>query len=262
MTWNAAAARRKTIQRLWASEMEPEDFWQEAETLGRALAATLAYYQVLGVEGLSISSPSAPPDESEPAARPDLWAPAARDLDHLAWLTAGCRACPRARAREGEPAFGRGAPRPRLVLVGLDPGLFDGPEAALLATILEKGLKLAPDQFYLTSILKCPAGPEEDPAELAEALSACLAVTLRELALLRPQVILALGETPGRALTGQEGIPLGLLRDRTFRLDDEAWLRVTFSLEQLLASPDLKLEAWKTDFLKIKKVLDKTICGS
>jgi len=253
--------------------MELEDFWQEAETLGRALAATLAYYQVLGVEGLSMPLPSAPPDKSEPAPplsgespatlSPALWVPAARDLDHLAELTADCRACPRGQARKGEPAFGRGAARPRLVLVGLDPALYDdGPEAALLATILEKGLKLTPDQFYLTSILKCPSGPEEEPAELAEALSACLAVTLRELSLLKPQVVLALGETPGRALTGQQSIPLGLLRDRTFRLDDEAWLRVTFSLEQLSASTDLKLEAWKTDFLKIKKVLDKMICGS
>jgi uracil-DNA glycosylase family 4 len=148
-----------------------------------------------------------------------------------------------------------------LALVGLDPGMYEGPEAALLAAILGKGLKL--DRFYLTSILKCPAGPEESPAELAEALSACLPVTLRELALLAPQVVLALGEAPGRSLTGQPEAPLGLLRNRAFRLEDPpgAWLRVTFSLEQMLALPDLKLEAWKADFLKIKRVLDKPICA-
>jgi uracil-DNA glycosylase family 4 len=145
--------------------------------------------------------------------------------------------------------------------VGLDPGLFEGPEGDLLAAILEKGLKLA--RFYVTPVLKCPPGPEESPAELAQALSACLPVTLRELALLTPQVVLALGETPGRLLTGQAEAPLGLLRNRAFRLEDPpgAWLRVTFSLEQMLALPDLKREAWKSDFLKIKKVLDKLVCA-
>jgi DNA polymerase len=250
---------------------EAEDFWIEAETLGRALAAALDYYQVLGLPGLPVQLPPLPAPRpsgrglsDEPAENPAreaaaYWAGAARDLESLAGLTANCRACPRGRNRAGTPAFGRGAERPLLALVGLDPGLYEGPEAALLAAVLEKGLKL--DRFYLTSILKCPPGPGESPAELAEALSACQAVMLRELALLAPQVVLALGETPGRVLTGQPEAPLGLLRNRAFRLEDPpgAWLRVTFSLEQMLALPDLKLEAWKNDFLKIKKVLDKLI---
>jgi uracil-DNA glycosylase family 4 len=148
------------------------------------------------------------------------------------------------------------------VLVGPDPGIYQGPEADLLAAILEKGLELDPAGFYTTSILKCPAGPGESPAELAEALGTCLAVTLGELALLAPRVVLALGETPGRGLTGQPETPLGLLRGKAYRLEvpPGAWLRVTFSLEQLLAEPDLKREAWKADFLKVKRALDKLIC--
>jgi uracil-DNA glycosylase family 4 len=257
---------------------EAEKFWTEAETLGRALAAALDYYQVLGLPGLPVQLPPLPrpaagsgspapkaPTREAPAREAPAreatarWAGGARDLDSLAELTTNCRACPRGRNRAGTPAFGRGADRPLLALVGLEPGLYEGPEAALLAAILEKGLKL--DRFYLTSILKCPPGPEENPAELAEALSACQAIALRELALLAPQVVLALGETPGRVLTGQPEAPLGLLRNRAFRLEDPpgAWLRVTFSLEQMLDLPDLKLEAWKNDFLKIKKVLDKLI---
>jgi uracil-DNA glycosylase family 4 len=251
--------------------LETENFWAEAEALGRSLSACLDYYRVLGLEGLPVQlSPPEPARSLEAPARtsgessdmgtqaPARWAPAARDLPHLAELTARCRACPRGRTRSGDPAFGRGSAQPLLVLVGLDPGLYDGPEADLLAAILEKGLKLDPAGFYVTSILKCPAGPGESPAELAEALSACLAVTFRELALLAPRVVLALGEAPGRGLTGQPKTPLGLLRHRAFRLEDppEAWLRVTFSLEQMLAAPDIKREAWKTDFLTTKKVLD------
>jgi len=248
---------------------EAENFWLEAETLGRALAATLEYGLVLGLTGLPVHLPpprpakTPPPPPSAPAepgpGLPARWAGTARDLASLAGLTATCRACPRGAARSGQPAFGRGAAQPLLVLVGLDPGLYEGPEADLLAAILEKGLKL--DRFYLTSILKCPPGPGESPAELAEALSACLPVTLRELALLAPQVVLALGETPGRSLTGQPETPLGLLRHRAFRLENGAWLRVTFSLEQMLALPDLKREAWKADFQKIQKVLDKPVCA-
>jgi len=282
----AAEVQGRAVNRPSEAESLPEiiNFWLEAETLGRALAAALEYGQVLGLPGLSIQVPpprpaavALPPGPSPPRPAavalppgappapgqglpPARWAGAARDLAGLANLTAKCRACPRGPARSGEPAFGRGADRPLLVLVGLDPGLYEGPEAGLLAAILEKGLKL--DRFYLTTILKCPPGPEESPAELAEALSACLPVTLRELAILAPQVVLALGETPGRGLTGQPEAPLGLLRHRAFRLDPPgAWLRVTFSLEQMLALPELKLEAWKADFLKIKKVLDKPVCA-
>ena len=250
---------------------EAEQYWAEALALGRALAASLSYCQILGLEGLPLPPPEPaardlprPEREPEDFQVPALWAPAARDLARLAELTARCRACPRGRARSGDPVFGRGAARPLLVLVGIDPGQYEGPEADLMAAILGKGLKLAPADFYVTSILKCPPGPEEDPAELAAALSACLAVTLRELALLAPRVVLALGEAPGRSLTGQPETPLGLLRRRAFRLEDppEAWLRVTYSLEQMLALPDIKLEAWKTDFLPTKKVLDSLTCDS
>jgi len=263
MTWKGAGVKKTS---------EAEDFWAEAETLGRALAATLNYAQGLGLAGLPVKlpplgpaaglGPTAGPKSPDAApGAPAHWAPKARDLASLAGLASRCRACPRGRTRSGDPAFGRGSAQPHLVLVGSDPGIHEGPEADLLAAILEKGFQLDPSRFYITSILKCPAGSEE--AEPAEALSACLAVTFRELALLAPRVILALGETPGRSLTGQPGTPLGLLRDSTFHLEDppEAWLRVTFSLEQLLATPDLKQEAWK-DFRKVKNVLDKLICDS
>ena len=276
MTWNAAEIPRRSRA---SGEMEAkpsfetEDFWTEAETLGRALAAALDYGRTLGLPGLPIpplpSEPAAETrapaplaDESDDLAAPATWAKAARDLTHLAGLTSSCRACPRGRARSGNPAFGRGSERPLLVLVGTDPGQYEGPEADLLAAILEKGLKL--DRVYVTSILKCPAGPEESRAELAEALGACLPITLRELTLLAPRVVIALGETPGRGLTSQPEAPLGLLRHRAFSLEDPpgAWLRVTYSLEQLLAEPDLKSDAWQTDFLKVKRVLDKLICES
>ena len=253
---------------------EASEFWAEAATLGRALVAALDYGRLLGFPGLPVQLPHLPPAAGpETAARPvggsidpgtpAHWAKAARDLARLAGLAAGCRACPRGRARSGDPAFGRGSDQPLLVLVGPDPGLYEGPEADLLAAILEKGLKLDPAGFYITSVLKCPAGPEESRAELAEALSACLAITLRELTLLTPRVVLALGETPGRVLAGRPETPLGLLRGQAYRLEDPpgAWLRVTFSLEQLLAAPDLKLEAWK-DFRKVKNGLDKLICDS
>jgi hypothetical protein len=130
-----------------------DDFWAEAETLGRILAATLDYYQYQVLEGLPVQLPPPGPvadlkgrdkfpgrhSQGDPA----HWAPAARDLTRLAELTAGCRACPRGQTRDnGEPAFGRGSDRPLLVIVGQDPGLYEGPEADLLAAILEKGLKL------------------------------------------------------------------------------------------------------------------------
>jgi uracil-DNA glycosylase family 4 len=148
--------------------------------------------------------------------------------------------------------------------VGAEPNFYDnnGPEAELLAAILTKGLKLPPDHVYLTALLKCPPQPNESQADRAEAASACLAETRRELARLAPKIVLALGEAAGAGLTGRDGEPLGLLRTRTFTRPDlpGAWLRVTFGLDQMLEAPEIKRAAWRDDFLKIKKFLDKPPC--
>ncbi|MDR2947221.1 MAG: hypothetical protein LBV79_10825 [Candidatus Adiutrix sp.] len=260
----------------------PDTFWAEAEFLGRAALAQLEYFEALGVTGLPVeiplpaaarsperpapapnkpaaagaerrsSRPTSPPPE-KPAAEsaPRLWAPKCPSLADLAEGAARCRAC--AFAAEA-PQLGRGSASPLIALVGSDPSMFEGEKAVLLSGIIEKGLKLSPPEYYVTSLTRC-LPPDGGGDERSEAV--CAPIVLRELALLRPKVVLALGSGPGRHLSGSAD-PVGLLRARTHLIDglEGAFLRVTFGLGHMVSAPEIKKEAWK-DIQKIIPGLDK-----
>lgn len=190
------------------------------------------------------------------AARPALWAPPQASLAGLGKKTAACQGCALSRERPGAPTMGRGSRQPLIAFVGETPAIFEGEAATLLAAMIEKGLKLGPDDFYISCLLKCPLPPDTDfPAQAA---AECLPIVHRELTLLRPPVILALGKWPGRFLSGRKDEQLLLLRQRTFSIPglEQGWLRVSYSLDELLAIPELKKEAWK-DLQKIIPVIEK-----
>jgi DNA polymerase len=237
---------------------DPEALRREAGILGPALRAQVEYFEALGVtewprdilppppaprpETAASRPPARPARETKPPAesgRPDRWAPAARDLAELARLTRACRACPLCSARPAAPAPGRGAPGSILAVVGLDPGMYEGPRGELLSAMLDKGLELRPDEYYIAALVKCasPSGDEPSPA----AARVCGPIVRRELALVRPRIVLALGEPAGRNLSGRDE-PLALLRPVSHTLPGlpESWLRITYGLDHLLSSVELK----------------------
>ena len=267
----------------------PEAFWNEAEVLGRALAVQLEYFEALGVtevpaalmpppspggiEGKTVSSgaqpkkkPVTPPrpapaaQETPPPARDDapaIWAAVSPSLADLAEKTSRCRACPLAPAPPAQPLFGRGALSPLIVLVGPDPSIFEGEKAGLLTGIIEKGLKLDPEEYYITSLVRCGLTDEADASAEKKTITACGPILKRELALLKPKVVLAMGSKAGRFLSGSTD-PVGLLRSKTRTVEglEGAWLRVTFGLSHMLSSVEIKKEAWK-DIQKIIPGLNK-----
>lgn len=281
----------------------PAGFWREAETLGRALADCLEYYEALGLEGLpprlappppagrpaaagpspasanqarrpapanfqpagqaekkfrpagpagKKSGPSGPAEENGP----ETWAPEAADLKELERLIGQCRACPLARDRAEEPFAGRGSARPLLVVVGPTPAMAEGPEGQLLTAMIEKGLKLDPADYYLTGLVKCRPRDDDQPLERADGI--CRPILWKQLALLAPKTVLALGKKPGQRLSGLAGEPLGLLRPRTHKVIglEHIWLKITYGLEDILASPEIKAAVWQ-DLLQIRPGLLK-----
>ncbi|UQZ89201.1 hypothetical protein C4J81_08315 [Deltaproteobacteria bacterium Smac51] len=267
-----------------------EEFWLEAETLATASQVCLEYFQALGVEAMDIDLPapvppaskagpssrqaasgeartqSRPQLQSRPSqsrnspngqSRPAVWAPAAPDLHYLSEKAANCQGCSLCKERRHNPVMGRGAPNPLIVFVGQSPAIYDGDAQALLSAMIEKGLQITPDDFYITTILKC-SPPNEDLDFPVNAALDCLPLLHRELSLLRPKIVLALGNWPGRLLSGQRNEHLLMLRQQTHSIDglDGVWLRVTYGLDDLLATPALKKEAWK-DLQKIILVINK-----
>jgi uracil-DNA glycosylase len=93
---------------------------------------------------------------------------------------------------------------------------------------------------FVTPIVKCrpPRGRAPQPTEL----DACEAVLARQVELLRPRLVLAMGLQAARRLTGLAE-PLGRLRGRV-----HAWgelpLVVTYHPAYLLRSPADKAGAW------------------
>ena len=243
------------------------DFWAEAESLTRALINRLDYFEALGVTGLPLkgwpepaSSSPAPPsvvrprpahprsDDRPVGAEPAAWAQGAGTLAELAGLTAACRVCPRAQ-ESSPPVPGRGGDRPLLVVVGPTPAMYEAAAGNLLMAMIERGLKLGPEEYYLTSLIKCRPAEGQAPASGAD--QRCRPILSRELALLRPKLVLALGHKPGQQLSGLRE-PLGFLRTRSHTLPDlpGVWLRVTYGLEDILDSSEIKTAVWQ-DLKKI-----------
>lgn len=199
---------------------------------------------------------SAAPGRPEERGDPGLWASAASGPEDLDRLIGQCRACPLGRSGLTVPVAGRGSTRPLLMVVGPTPAIYEGPNGDLLTAMIEKGLKLSADDYYLTSLVKCL--PPDEHADFTRADAFCRPFLLRQLALLAPKIVLALGKKPGQQLSGLEDEPLGLLRPRSHKVAgmESVWLRVTYGLEDIQASLKIKETAWQ-DLLRMRPGLQK-----
>lgn len=153
------------------------------------------------------------PTPDWPTAAP--FVPVEADLERLRAAAAGCRGCP-LHADATQTVFSRGPVSARLVLVGEQPGdqedrrgePFVGPAGQLLDRALaEAGAD--PDRTYTTNAVKHfkfrSSGPGRrrihatpDTWEVA----ACRPWLVAELALLDPDVVVALGATAAKSLLG------------------------------------------------------------
>lgn len=134
-------------------------------------------------------------------------------LAQVARLAAGCTACPLHRVGT-QTVFGAGPPRARLVLVGEQPGdqedragrPFVGPAGRLLDEVLHE-VGIARAEVYVTNAVKHfkwkPVGQRrlhQKPS--AREAAACRPWLDAELALLRPDFVVALGATAAQSLMG------------------------------------------------------------
>jgi uracil-DNA glycosylase len=149
--------------------------------------------------------------------QPEMPAPAdeAVNVDALSALAEQNRACTACKLRPGctQVVVSDGNPQARLLIVGEGPGAdedrigrpFVGRGGQLLDRILG-AVQLTREEVYLTNIVKCrpPANRNPEPDET----ETCTALWLEpQLRLLRPQLIVTLGNTPTQYLLGtRQGI--------------------------------------------------------
>ena len=166
-----------------------------------------------------------------------------------------CGLCPyRTNAVPGE-----GNPKARLVLVGEGPGAtedstgrpFVGQAGALLNGILE-AIEVPRDSVYITNIVKCR--PPQNRKPLPDEIAACIPYLHRQLEIIRPKVILALGSTAAEAMLGVRK-SLGELRNKVHTYNGIP-LVVTYHPAALLRNPNWKKPTWD-DVRIVRQLLDR-----
>lgn len=152
---------------------------------------------------------------------------ASSTLDELCRAIGDCRRCRLAGGRT-QIVFGVGNPRARLMFVGEGPGRdedlkgepFVGRAGVLLTDIIEKGMRLSRSDVYICNVVKCRPPDNRNPEP--DEVESCSPFLRRQIALVRPEVIVALGKfaaqtllatkTPIMRLRGNwstyEGVPL------------------------------------------------------
>jgi len=154
--------------------------------------------------------------------------------------------------------FGVGHSRPRIVFVGEGPGADEDRQgepfvgrAGQLLTRMIAAMTLTREQVYICNIVKCRPPGNRTPTE--EETRTCSPFLLRQLAILRPEVIVALGRPAAQTLLATK-TPIGRLRGQfhDFPPPELAHLGLpptplmpTFHPAYLLRSPGEKTKAWE-----------------
>jgi DNA polymerase len=169
-----------------------------------------------------------------------------------------CQRCRLAGGRKNI-VFGVGNPQAHLVFVGEAPGAdedeqgepFVGKAGQLLTKMIE-AMGYGRDDVYICNVIKCrpPGNRNPEPDEVA----ACEPFLKKQLAALRPRVIVALGKFAAQCPL-RDDTPISRLRGN-FRTYEGITLMPTFHPAYLLRDPSKKKEAW-TDLKAVNAALKK-----
>jgi uracil-DNA glycosylase len=204
----------------------------------------LAVSGSMDTDALGAVADAASPGDVESTPAPPTWASLRQAVD-------SCANCPRAASRT-RPVFGSGPAQATWMIVGDQPDErddaagepFSGAAGQLLEQMLGAiGVSRARDVF-ITQSVKCRS--DDDRAVRPDELDACSGHLRHQIGLIRPALILALGdaaarsvlavETPCRDLRGQAHV----WRVRELRIP----VVVTHDPADLLRHPEDKAQAW------------------
>lgn len=182
------------------------------------------------------------------------------ELAALAEEAAACTRCPLARTRT-TVVFGEGDPDAGLMVVGEGPGRdedlqgrpFVGRSGQLLERLLAEEAGLARSQVYIANLVKCRPPGNRDP--LPEEIEACSPYLAGQVAQIRPQVVLTLGNFSTRTLLStREGITK--LRGRPHPWGSEGTVVLpTFHPAAALRGGAEVLARMRGDFVRARELL-------
>lgn len=184
---------------------------------------------------------------------------ACRSLEEVAELVARCRRCDLYRTAL-KPVPGEGDPNARLMCIGEAPGAkedetgrpFVGAAGELLTKILA-AINLRRDEVFIANVLKHRPPGNRNP--LPEEVAACSPYLVRQVALVRPKVIVTFGAFAAQTLL-ETKLAIGKLRGAVHRYHGIPVV-VTYHPAALLRNPAWKRPTWE-DVQLARRILDNS----
>jgi len=171
-----------------------------------------------------------------------------------------CQECPLAKAGRKQVVFGNGNPETKLMFVGEGPGRdedaqgkpFVGRAGQLLTKIIE-AMGLTREQIYISNVVKCR--PPENRTPLPLESGTCKELLLfKEIDIIKPSIICALGSVATKALLGEE---VTISKTRGIFQDFKGIpVMPTYHPAYLLRNPAEKKTVWE-DMKKIMEELKR-----
>jgi uracil-DNA glycosylase family 4 len=236
-----------------------------SDQLTNEIRATLAaarsqfeYLADLGLENQKVVLPAGPD-----AQNPVVAISGEETLDAVFTDLGDCQRCGLGASRT-KLVYGVGNPNARLVLVGEAPGReedlqgepFVGEAGQLLDRILQ-AMGLQRGDVYICNVLKCRPPNNRDPQP--EEVATCEAFLARQIAAIRPQVIIGLGRLAVHSLLKTKA-PIGKLRGE-WQSYQGIPLMPTYHPAYLLRNPEGKRDVWE-DMKEVLRQLQSGDKGS
>jgi DNA polymerase len=195
------------------------------------------------------------------ATKPPAVAPTGVSAEGLKQVREELGECTRCKLAGGRQSlvFGVGNPDAALVFVGEAPGAEEDKQgepfvgaAGQLLTKMIAAMGYSRDEVYICNIIKCrpPGNRNPEPDEIA----ACEPFLKKQLAAIRPRMIVCLGKFAAQCLLRSEA-PISKLRGR-FQSYEGIPLMPTFHPAFLLRNPSSKREVW-SDLQLVRAELDR-----
>jgi DNA polymerase len=176
-------------------------------------------------------------------------------------IRATALACVRCRLHTGrtQAVFADGNPNARLMVVGEAPGEqedrtgrpFVGPAGKLLDLMLASVGLSRRDSVYICNVIKCRPPGNRNP--LPDEIETCAPYLRRQIELVKPEALLAVGTFSGKLLTRSDR-PLGKLRGEVYSYEGVP-LVITYHPAALLRNQGWSRAAWD-DLQLLRQVMD------
>jgi len=180
-----------------------------------------------------------------------------------------CRKCPHLASTRTQTVFGVGNPDADLMFIGEAPGVdedargepFVGRAGQLLTRIIET-MGFTRAEVYIANVLKCrpdmPSGSAGNRAPTPQEMQTCLPYLAKQIEIIAPKVLVALGATAVEGLLGTRGT-MRELRGR-WHVYENTPLMITYHPSYLLRNqaPSEKRKVWE-DMLQVLDRLGRPI---